>query len=136
MQHEEFQVSEKKNEFRNMSEAVDWAEQIETIAGPYQGNRKSWLADAAKAAKIKYSQARDLFYGTMKDPKHSVASRVLSAADQAKLEQAKRNVQSAAEIYQSHAAALERIDPDFYREHIDILVGASRVLGGRNRTGT
>ena len=32
--------------------------------------------------------------------------------------------------------ALERIDPDFYREQIDILVGATRVLGPRNSSGT
>lgn len=121
-----------------MSASVNWSEMIGVIAGPkLSGDTgESWLARAARRAGISYRQAKALRYGETVDPKHSIASRVLTAAAQAKLDQAKRNVQSAAEIYQSHADALERINPDIYREHIDFLVGAARVFGGSDSSGT
>ncbi len=33
--------------------AVDWSIEIEAIAGPYSGNRKSWLAKAARNVLIR-----------------------------------------------------------------------------------
>lgn len=127
-------MSELKDGKRKMSVAVNWQREIEQIAGPYEGNRKAWLAGAARAAKCNYRQVKALYYEETTDPKHSVASKILSAADQARLNQAKQNVQLAAQNYATHAAALERLDPDQYREQIDALVNAARLLGERNST--
>lgn len=117
-----------------MSTAINWQEKVEQIAGPYGGNRKAWLSGAARAAKCTYRQIKALYYEETTDPKHSVASKILSAADQARLNQAKQNVQFAAQTYATHAATLERLDPDQYREQIDVLVGAARFLSEGNRT--
>ena len=116
-----------------MSAAVNWSEMIGVIAGPkLPGDTgESWLARAARRAGITYRQAKALKYGETTDPKHSVASRVLTAADQAKIIQARHHANELATIFQG----LRNIDEDFHRPHIDALVDAARALGAVDRTG-
>lgn len=127
-------MSESSNGKRKMSAVVDWSQMIGTIAGPMQAGdtRESWLARAARRAGISYRQAKALRYRETTDPKHSIASRVLTAAEQAKLDQVKRDVQQASEIYRTYAASLERIDADFHRVQIDAALYAASVLGSRD----
>jgi hypothetical protein len=135
LEHGGSEVSEKLDGKRKMP-AVNWSEEIGIIAGPMlpSDTRESWLARAARKAGITFRQAKALRYGETKDPKHSVAVSVLSAADQARMDQARRDVQSVAEIYRSHAASLERIDADFHREQINALVNAARIIGAKDST--
>lgn len=130
-------MSESSNGKRKMSAAVNWSEMIGVIAGPkLPGDTgESWLARAARRAGITYRQAKALKYGETTDPKHSVASRVLSAADQAKIAQAKHHATELADIFQSTATSLRNVDEDFHRPDIDALVAAARVLGAVDRAG-
>ena len=116
-----------------MSAAVNWSEMIGVIAGPkLPGDTgESWLARAARRAGITYRQAKALKYGETTDPKHSVASRVLTAADKAKIEQAKHHVNELESILQS----LRNVDEDFHRPQIDALLREARALGVVDRTG-
>lgn len=116
-----------------MSAAVNWQEQIERIAGPYDGNRKSWLSRAAKRANTTYRLMKGLYYGEYKNPGFTVANSILSAADQARIDEARRDAQKVVGIYESSAARLTSIDPDFHREQIDALVSAARILRGLDR---
>lgn len=120
-----------------MSAAIDWSEMIGVIAGPkLPGDTgESWLARAARRAGITYRQAKALKYGETTDPKHSVASRVLSAADQAKLAQAKHHATELANIFQGTASRLRNVDEDFYGPRIDALIDAARQLGAVDRAG-
>lgn len=131
--HGDSKVSEKSDGKRKMSAAVNWSEMIGVIAGPkLPGDTgESWLARAARRAGITYRQAKALRYGETTDPKHSVASRVLSAADQAKIELARHHVNELASIIQS----LRNVDEDFHRPQIDGLVSAARALGAVDRSG-
>lgn len=130
-------MPEKSDENIVMNRTVDWRSEIADIAGPFGGNdtREGWLARAARKSGATYWHIKALFYGELKDPKYSVAYRVLSAADKARIEEARRNVEKATSVYRVHAARLESIDPDFHREQIDILLGASRIFGSRDSTG-
>lgn len=119
-----------------MSATINWPEMIGAIAGPkLPGDTgESWLARAARRAGITYRQAKALRYGETIDPKHSVASRVLSAADQAKIQQAKHHATELANIFQSVASGLRNVDEDFHGPDIDAYVEAARILGAVDRT--
>lgn len=123
-------------EFKDRNCVVDrtlsWAEEIGVIAGPLQPNdtRESWLARAARKSRISYRQCKALFYGQTKDPRYSVASKILSAADRARIDQAKRDGEHLANIYQN----LSNIDADFYRVQIDAFVSALRGTGSGDST--
>jgi hypothetical protein len=132
MQHGVSKVSEKQDGFRKMS-TTDWTAEIETFAGPFSGNRKGWLSTAARRAGVTYRQIKALYYREMTDPKHSVATRVLSAADQARIEAARRDARQLADTYRSAANALANVDEDFHRSDIDTLVNAARLLGTVDR---
>lgn len=116
---------------------LNWAEEISTVAGPLKpgDTRESWLARAARKAGLSYRQCKSLFYGQTKDPRHSVASKLLSAADRARLEEARRNVANAETICREHIARLESIDANFHREQIDALRTSLRLIGERDRAG-
>ena len=120
-------MSEKK---AGMNTAVDWRNEIEVIAGPFAGNRKGWLARAARKAGASYRQFKSLYYGETNNPRHDLASRVLSAAQQARIDEARRDALTVAEIYRRHAEALAFSDPDFHRPEIDALVEAARIISG------
>ncbi len=117
---------------------LNWAEEIGVVAGPLQPNdtRESWLARAARKAGLSYRQCKSLFYGQTKDPRHSVASKLLSAADRARIEEARRDAAKLAGVYQSAAHALGNIDENFHRGNIDALVNAARILGSLDSAGT
>lgn len=128
-------MSGKLDEFRNMSRAINWQDEIEVIAGPYSGNRKHWLSQAARRAGVSYRQIKGLFYAETNDPKLSVASKVLSAAEQARLEEARRDARMVAEILYRHAETLAQTDEDFHRNSIDGLIETARAISNRDRTG-
>ncbi len=116
-------MSEKSDGKIVVDRTVDWASEIATIAGPYSPNdtRESWLQRAARKSQSTYWHIKALFYGELVDPKYSVAYKILSAADRARIEGARRNVASAETICREHIARLEAIDPDFHREQINAL---------------
>lgn len=118
-----------------MSVVIDWKNEIGSIAGPFLPNdtKQSWLARASRRANVSLRHITSLYYGHAKDPKYSVASNVLSAAEQARLEDARRDAARLADIYASAAGGLREIDENFHRETIDALVHASRVFGSLDR---
>lgn len=130
-------MPEKSEENIVMNRTVDWQSEISAIAGPIGSNdtRESWLARAARRSQSTFWHVKALFYGELKDPKYSVAYRILSAAEKARLEETRRHVEQATELYRIHAQRLEAIDPDFHREQIDVLLGAARIIGERDSTG-
>ena len=119
-----------------MDQVINWKEQIGAIAGPYlpTDTKTSWLARAARKASLSLRHIQSLYYGQVTDPKFSVAASIINAANQAKIEEARRNVAQVAGLYLSHAEKLEAIDADFHREQIDALVNAARILSGRDRS--
>ena len=130
-------MPEKSDEKIVMNRTVDWQSEISVIAGPYSANetRESWLSRAARKSGSTFWHIKALFYGELKDPKYSVAYKILSAADQARIQKAKRDAEKATALYRNYAARLETIDPDFHREQIDVLLGAARIVGGRDSPG-
>ena len=115
--------------------AVDWSIEIEAIAGPYSGNRKSWLAKAARKADTSFRQIKALYYRETIDPRASVADRIKAAAIEARMKEARRDALHVANFLNRHAQALASVDADFHRNDIDALVETARILGGANRTG-
>lgn len=115
--------------------AVDWSAEIETIAGPYSGNRKGWLAKAARRAVTSFRQIKALYYRETRDPRNSVAEQIRAAALEARMREARRDAQQVADLLNRHAQALASVDADFHRNDIDALVTTARILGGANRTG-
>ncbi len=126
-----------KKDKKLMSVVIDWKNEIGSIAGPFlpTDTKQSWLARASRRANISLRHITSLYYGHAKDPKYSVASSVLSAADQARIEKARRDVEAVSEFYRIHAQRLETIDADFHREQIDGLLSAARQFGTRDSAG-
>lgn len=115
--------------------AVDWSIEIEAIAGPYSGNRKSWLAKAARRAGTSFRQIKALYYRETIDPRASVADRIKAAAIEARMKEARRDALQVADLLNRHAQALASVDADFHRNDIDALVTTARVIGGGHSTG-
>ena len=107
---------------------IDWQTEIGFIAGPYQGNRKGWLARAARKSGTAFRQIKALYYGENKDPKFSVAFDVLKAASEAR-----REAQALASKFESLAGALNAKDQDFHCEDVVALIDAARRLRGVDR---
>ena len=127
-------MSEKSEENIVMNRTVDWQSEISAIAGPIGSNdtRESWLQRAARKSQSTYWHVKALFYGELKDPKYSVAFKILSAADRARIQEAQRNVANAETICREHIARLESIDPDFHREQIIALRTSLDLIGARD----
>lgn len=119
-----------------MGKAINWAHEVEQIAGPFSGNRKGWLSTAARRAGVTYRQIKALYYGEIVDPKLSVATSVLSAADHARIAESRRDMARLADIYQRTAETLNAVDQDFHREQIDALKHAARIVSSLDSTGT
>jgi hypothetical protein len=117
-----------------MSAAINWQGEIGAIAGPFGGNRKSWLARAARAAQVPFRQIKALYYGESDDPKLSVGIKIMSAAEQARINEARKDAAVLAGIYRQHAEALAATGPNLNRAEIDALVTAARILSGGNST--
>lgn len=108
--------------------AVDWKDAIATFAGPCDGNRKAWLARAARLAGVSFRQIRSLWYGEIKDPRHSVATGVLGAMERAKCETARGQNVEAANHLRAYAERLSSTDEEFYREEINRVLNAADLL--------
>lgn len=116
------------------SSKMSTRESIAILAGPYNGNRNRWLANAAKAVQgVSYRTMRSLWHDEIKDPDHLAAQAVRR---QAQLIEAQRNAAKLADIYQGAAVAMENVDPDFYRDQIAAFLSLSRKLGARDSAGT
>ncbi|MCK1274139.1 hypothetical protein IVB46_02645 [Bradyrhizobium sp. 61] len=126
-------MPEKKAE--DMEQAINWPDEIGIIAGPFGGNRKSWLARAARHAGVTYRQIKALYYGEHDDPRHSVGMKLLAAAQEARIQRAKCDALNVAEFFSRHAQALASVNPDLDRKRIDEFVSAARAIGGGDRTG-
>ena len=111
-----------------MATAIDWKTQIEDIAGPYDGNRKGWLSRAARRAAVSYRQIAGLYYDQVKDPKFSVASSVLSAAELARIEATRREAAQLATRFEITAGGLNAKDADFFGSEINSLLDAANLL--------
>jgi hypothetical protein len=129
-------MSEKSEEKIVVYRTLDWQEQIATIAGPRQPSdtKESWLARAARKSGTAFWHIKALYYGQLTDPKYSVAYKILSAADKARIAEAQRDATVVANFFNSHAQALSNIDPEFHRPAIDAFVEAARIISGRNST--
>ena len=120
---------ERKSRTKNgMSTVVDWRSEIESFAGPFEGNRKSWLSRAARRAGTTSRQIKALYYGEMTDPKFSVAVGVLSASQKAKAE-----AQELVAIYQSVVGAGNDQNPHLSGKETAALVHVIRALGTVDR---
>jgi hypothetical protein len=119
-----------------MNRTVDWQAKIQDIAGPFRDTdtKESWLARAARLSGATFWHAKALYERKLTDPKYSVAYKILSAADKARLEETRHNEAKVANAYRQYAQRLESIDQDFHRQQIDALVGAARILSERNST--
>lgn len=117
-----------------MEHAIDWRGEISTIAGPFEGNRKGWLARAARRAGVKYRQVRSLYYGESTNPRHDTAQSIIEAATEARLNEARRDAAKLAHVYHRYAEALAASGTDRDRAEIDALLTAARILGHQNST--
>jgi hypothetical protein len=117
-----------------MDQVIDWKSEIGAIAGPFlpHDTKLSWLARAARKCGITLRHVQSIYYGRVKDPKFSVASNILSAADKARIEEARRNVEMVTRFVRQHAEGLKAVDADLYRDQIDELVREAGRLGSRD----
>jgi len=124
-------VSESSDGNRKMSRVLSWHIEIEVIAGPVLANdtKESWLARAARRAGITYRQCKALYYRETVDPKVSVASGVLIAADKARKE-----ASELASRFESLAGSLNAKDADFFGNDVAALIHAAQRLRGQNST--
>lgn len=128
-------MSEKPEEINVMNRTLSWQDEIATIAGPrlHGDTRESWLARAARKSGTAFWHVKALYYGQLTDPKFSIASKIISAAEKARLQESKRDAQVVADFFNSHAQVLANIDPDIHRSEIDAFVEAARIVSGRDR---
>lgn len=124
-------MSEKTDENIVMNRTVDWQSEIIAIAGPKRSGDtwESWLARAARKSQSTFWHVKALFYGELKDPKYSVAYKVLSAAEKARAE-----ASALASQFESIAGSLNAKDADFYSPDVLALIDAARALRGVDRT--
>lgn len=130
-----------KQDKKMMDQVINWEREIGDIAGPFQptDTKESWLARAyaaisKKNPNVTYRHLRSLFYGHVRDPKFSVAQSVLSAAEQARIEAAKREASQLATRFEEAAGGLDAKDSDFYRPDVLALLDAARKLRALDRT--
>jgi hypothetical protein len=103
---------------------------IESLAGPYAGNRKSWLAAVAKATGVSYRTVKSLWYREIDDEDHLAAKAIKQKAVRLKAQQEAKDL---ATQFETIAGGLNASDPDFYSADITALVHASRILRGLDR---
>ena len=124
-------VAEKLDTDRMDAAIHNWRDDIKLIAGVYlpDDTRESWLARAARRAGITFRQCRALYYREVTDPRHSVATKINRAADQAREQAA-----DLASRYEAIAGSLYAQDKEFFGDQIVELVDVARAL--RNFSGT
>lgn len=125
-------MSEKSDGNRKMPRVLDWQTEIELIAGPMLASdtRESWLARAARRASITYRQCKALYYGETSDPKHSVASGVIEAA-----ELARKEASELASRFESLAGSINANAKitNVYSDEVAALIQAAQRLRGVDR---
>ena len=126
-------MPERKSE--KMGQSVSWADEIGAIAGPFDGNRKSWLARVARSTGVPFRQIKSLYYGECSDPKHSVATNILTAAEQARIRETKTNARVVAEYLTRYAQTAAATDPNFNEPQIDAALSVLRQISGGNNAG-
>ncbi|EKS37789.1 hypothetical protein HMPREF9696_01739 [Afipia clevelandensis ATCC 49720] len=119
----------------NVIANVNWKDEIGVIAGPFQptDTKQSWLSRAARKANVSVRYITSLYYGHVKDPKFSVASSVLSAAELARIEATRREAAQLASRFEITAEGLNAKDADFFGAEINSLLDAAnrlRSMGG------
>lgn len=121
-----------------MSTVIDWKNEIADIAGSFEptDTKQSWLNKAARRCGLTLRHITSLYYGHVKDPRHSVATKILSAADQARIERGRKHAAVATEIYRVAAERLAHFNSNRYRDEIDVLERASRIVGDVDSPGT
>lgn len=103
---------------------------IESLAGPFNGNRKSWLSSVAKATGVSYRTVKSFWYGEIQDEEHLAAKAIKQKATRLKAQQEAKDL---ATQFESIAGGLNASDPDFYSADIAALVHASRILRDLDR---
>lgn len=107
---------------------------ISTLAGPYTGNRKGWLATAARKVKgVSHRTIKALWYGEIDREDHLAAQAVKR---QAAIVAARREASDLASQYETIAGGLSARDENVYRADIAALLHAARVLRDVDRSGT
>ena len=111
---------------------IDWRTEIAAIAGSYldTDTRESWLARAARKAKVTAWHAKALFYGELKDPKYSVAHKVLSASAKARIDAARLDAQTLSTKFETIARGMQIANQDLFSEETAALLDAARLLRG------
>lgn len=124
-------MSESSDENRKMSRVISWQTEIEAIAGPRMAGdtKESWLARAARRAGITFRQCKALYYGETTDPKVSIASGVIVAA-----EAARQEARSLASRFENLAGEMNATNSDLYSADVLALINAARRLRGVART--
>lgn len=114
-----------------MGRVLDWASEIEVIAGPMLAGdtRESWLARAARRAGITFRQCKGLFYGETDDPKMSVGICVVAAAQSAR-EEALQLASKFESLAGGMIATDHATNQDIYSADVLALVSAARRLRG------
>lgn len=110
------------------SSKMSTREAIAVLAGPYNGNRNRWLANATKAVKgVTFRTMRSLWNNEIEDPNHLAA---LAVKNRAEVIKAKREAAELAVQFQAIAGGMLAQDEDFYRPQIDRLERLVRIIGG------
>lgn len=126
-------MPENNNRRRKDMTAVCWRNCIEVIAGPrrWEDTRESWLSRAARKAGVPYRQIKSLYYGESDDPKYSVGTKLVVAA-----QEARQRATALADTYEQIAGQINALsnntDKGFVSEQIAALehvVSSLRSLG-------
>ena len=127
-------IARTKTMFIVINQTVDWPAQIADIAGQYtpRDNKGSWLQRAANLSGVSFWHCQQLYENKL-DPKWSIASKIIIAAEKAR-RKAQQDASHLAIAFQTTAAALERTDPNFHRGTIDALRAAASEYGVADST--
>jgi hypothetical protein len=105
---------------------------IAIVAGPYEGNRKSWLARVPRrVSTVTFRTVKALWYGEIENPEHWAMRDIKRAAD---VIAARKEAQGLADQYQIIIGGMRASDEDFYSTEIARLERIARILGGQDRT--
>ena len=105
---------------------------IAIVAGPFDGNRKSWLARVPrKVSTVTFRTVKALWYGEIEDPGHWAARDIKRAAS---VIEARKEASALADQYQKIIGGLRAVDEDFHSTEIARLERIARILGGQDST--
>ena len=103
---------------------------IAIVAGPFEGNRKGWLARVPRlVSTVTFRTVKALWYNEIDDPEHWAARDIKRAAA---VIEARKEAQALADQYQNIIGGLRARDEDFYSTEIARLERIARILGGQD----